>query len=570
MPTLNRKLKTVSNKHEPAQRPWPANEAPYRTVFETIPSAIFTVDLNRRITAWNNAAEQIIGLRAEKVIGSECQKTFDCHAASGQCPLFDTGVAKPVMGWECRLTLPGRQLILLKNMDVLRDAGGDIIGGLETFIDISAQKQTEAELTAARDQAESADRAKGALLAGMSHEIRTPMNGLIGLLDLTLDGLRAHGGKHVRHMQMARDAATRLMVLLNEILDYSKLDAGKLKLNYKRFGVRRFLRQVLAAYGVLCLQKGLNLVSQVDADVPEEVIGDAGRLGQILTNLLANAVKFTPHGQIAVRISRAASRKSPADKPITRSQWLRFAVTDTGIGIPADQHDAIFDAFNQVEDPAGNRSEGVGLGLNICKQLIDRMGGRLEVHSRLGVGSRFAFWLPFVASRSLDCGNPPSEAHPLRPATPCRATAPLHRLPQPVAAPATDRTSGDRQPLPDPSLRCLSDETAEDMFAAGTGLPPAVLDALALLLRRGALDTLEKEVLKWQQAAARAGKQKLADTLFRVVLACRREQAEEVAQRLEAVRAVAGIATKEKDDHTTSTSSKLKGDRHEPFLTGGR
>ena len=240
------------------------------------------------------------------------------------------------------------------------------------------------DLTEARDRAEAASRAKSEFLANMSHELRTPMNGVLGMTELVL--MTPLSADQRESVTTAYNSAASLLDLLNDILDFSKIEAGKLELDASPFELRPLLESTLAVVRLTAERKGLRLGLDVDAAVPGAVVGDAGRLRQVLVNLLGNAVKFTEHGDVRVSVQPVG----PAGDRLA----LRFGVRDTGIGIPLDKQDRIFGAFIQADGSTTRKFGGTGLGLAISNRLVALMGGRIEVESAPGLGSLFHFTVP--------------------------------------------------------------------------------------------------------------------------------------------------------------------------------
>jgi PAS domain S-box-containing protein len=355
--------------------------------FENAPNGMALVGLDGRFMKVNAALCEITGYakdQLEQMTAFEITHPDDVEAGrEGLGRMADDDDYHPTA--ELRYVRPDKSIVWTqRRATVLRDAGGEPLYFIAQIQDVTERRRFLKELGNAKEDALESSRLKSEFVANMSHEIRTPLNGVIGMSGLLLDTpLSAEQREYVEAVRVSGDA---LMAVITDILDFSKIEAGKLEIESEPFEVRPLVEEVSSIVAAAANAKGVELISWADTDESPFVRGDGNRVRQVLTNLVTNAVKFTPHGEVAVRVTGAMT----ADERVL----LRFEVTDTGIGIDADSLERIFDSFAQQDGSTTRRFGGTGLGLAISKQLVELMGGEIGVQSTPGTGSTFWFTLP--------------------------------------------------------------------------------------------------------------------------------------------------------------------------------
>jgi len=367
-----------------------------RSLIESNIDAIMTTDPSGIITDVNKQMEALTGCTRDELIGAPFKNYFtDPDRAESAIKLVLGG--KKVSDFELTArSRDGNQTVVSYNATTFYDRDRTLQGVFAAARDVTERKLVEVELQQAKAAAESASRTKSDFLASMSHEIRTPMNAIMGIADLLAKtDLTPEQDKYV---QIFRRSGDNLLNLINDILDLSKVEASQLELEKTGFSLTDHLEKVQEMVSARAVEKGLVLTFEIAPGTPTDLIGDPTRLQQVLLNLLGNSVKFTEAGHVSLKVMAASDAAVPTA--------LRFTVTDSGIGIPTEKLDHIFERFTQADSSTTRRFGGSGLGLTICKRLVELMGGRIWVESNIGEGSAFSFSVPFetwaAGSRQAD------------------------------------------------------------------------------------------------------------------------------------------------------------------------
>ncbi len=363
-------LKDISERKR-AEESLRESEDRLKRILSTVQIGIIIIDAkSHQIRFVNPAASTLIGSNESEIIGKTCHQ-FICPAQEGSCPITD--LAQNIDNAErILLTVSGHRLPILKRVIPITLDGRNCL--LESFVDIS-------ELVRAREEAQSANRAKSEFLANMSHEIRTPMNAIMGMTDLALDTELTHEQRE--YLEIVKSASNSLLTLINDILDLSKIESHKLDLDAIPFNLQDALHDILKTLAIRAHEKGLELIGSIKPEVPSHLIGDPGRIRQILVNLVGNAIKFTREGEVAVTVGVESQSPGHID--------LHVSVKDTGIGIPPEKQQAVFEPFVQADGSTARKYGGTGLGLTITRHLVELMGGRIWIESAPGKGAVFHF-----------------------------------------------------------------------------------------------------------------------------------------------------------------------------------
>ena len=368
-----------------------------KTILNSVQTGVVIIEPETHIIVdANPAATKIIGTTKEQIVGKECLH-YICPEEKGQCPIADRGLS---LDNEERtlLTTSGECVPILKSVVPVTLSGREHL--LESFLDITGIKEAEKQREA-KIQAETSNRAKSQFLASMSHEIRTPMTAVIGMADLLWESPLT--GEQRRFVEAIRSSGENLLQVINDILDLSKVEAGQIELEKTPFDLIKVINNICETQTFQASIKNIELVKWIKPEVETLLLGDSVRLGQILTNLIGNAIKFTEEGEVFVKVERheVLEHKTAEDmdsglQPETgKTTELLFSVTDSGIGIPEEKWEAIFDRFTQADSSTTRQFGGTGLGLSISHRLVELMGGRMWLESKVGQGSTFFFTTRF-------------------------------------------------------------------------------------------------------------------------------------------------------------------------------
>ena len=414
-------------------------EAHYWELFENASDLVYTIDMQGHLTSINKAGERMLGYSRDEVIGRELAKIVSPESLIRSRQMRDTKEAGAAWTtYEVELITKDNRHVPLEvsSRFIYRDAKPIGIQGIgrdvterkqaeealkqardelemrvaqrtaelqytneQLHLEIDERRQAEAALHIAKDAAEVANRAKSEFLATITHELRTPMNGICGMTGLLLDTVL--DDEQREYAETVRKCSDDLLALINDMLNFSQIETGQCALNIVEFELRIVVEDVLASLTEAAHKKGLAMTASIHSDVPQCVAGDPGRLLQVLLILVGNAVKFTETGDVMVSVTRVEDNATEI--------VVYFAVTDTGIGIPAEAHGKLFQVFSQVDGSSTRKYGGTGLGLAIAKRLVTMMDGEIGVESTLGQGSTFWFTVRFSVCATT------SDAAPARP-----------------------------------------------------------------------------------------------------------------------------------------------------------
>jgi PAS domain S-box-containing protein len=351
-------------------------------IVENMADAIVVLDRQNRIVDVNAAAIELVGRPETELIGKPAAMII-----SNRPDVIAKFATVEETQTEIQLDIRGKTRTFDLRVSPLHNRQNELTGRVFVWRDISALKQINEDLKLAREQADEATRLKSQFLATMSHELRTPLNAIIGFSELMLTGMVGElSDNHYKYQERILANSRNLLALINDILDISKIEAGRMELLNQPFELKEWIGNIAEQIAVLATEKGLPFKHEIDPRLPETLYGDSSRLRQVVVNLLSNAIKFTHEGSVTLKLQKH-----------DKDNWS-IIVTDTGIGIPAHKQETIFQEFQQVDNSSTREYGGTGLGLAIVRKFVLMMGGLIRVQSNLGEGSTFTVILPMQVS----------------------------------------------------------------------------------------------------------------------------------------------------------------------------
>src|SRR5258706_1979202 len=363
------------------------SEERYQTILDNIEDGYCEVDVRGKYLCVSDVYCRIFKRTRQEVLGASYKQFFDPERSAKLREVFQRvyQTGEPVKAMEFEFA-PGR--FVEQTLALKRDSQGNPLCFVSVLRDCTARKLQEQELAKAKADAEAANHAKSDFLANMSHEIRTPMNGLIGMTGLLVETDLSPEQRD--YAEPVRTSSEALLTVINDILDFSKIEAGKLSIDTFPFDLRLVIEEVAEMLAPRAEEQGIDLIVQYPAAIGSRFLGDAGRIRQVVTNLVGNAVKFTHAGHVLIAVNEEVTGQE------TNSR-LRISVRDTGIGIPDEVAATLFEKFMQADSSTTRKYGGTGLGLSVSRQLVELMGGSIGLKSRAGEGSTFWFTLPLAA-----------------------------------------------------------------------------------------------------------------------------------------------------------------------------
>ena len=356
----------------------------YRSLFAYCPHAAFSLDLDGTFTDANAVAEEVSGYTLEEFLRMRFTDVITPADLTRTLEAFESAVNREPQRLEATMQHKDGRVIELSVTAVPVVVWGEVVGVHGLAEDVTEQNEMRRELERTRQVAEEANAAKSLFLANMSHEVRTPLTSVLGAAEILAEGDLDPGSRAL--VAIVQRSAAKLHRLVDDILDVSRLEAGKLDVQETVMSLQDVATDAITWAGPLAHKEGLTFTWWLDPSLPPIVYGDAMRISQVLTNLIGNALKFTECGEVALRIETAGSD--------SHSVQVRFTVEDTGIGIPQELLASLFESFTQADTSTTRKYGGAGLGLAICQELVSLMGGTLTARSEQGVGSTFSFVLP--------------------------------------------------------------------------------------------------------------------------------------------------------------------------------